>query len=218
MFNNDWDIVLKEELKKDYFKKLMEKIKVLYQTKTIYPEYINIFKAFKETSYANVRVVILGQDPYHGEGEANGLAFSVPNNTKTPPSLKNIIKEINEEGKVRSNNDLTDLAQQGVFLLNTVLTVEKDKPLSHKKIGWEIFTDSVIKKLNEKEKVIFVLLGKESQKKKILINKRHIIIETSHPSPLSVYRGFSGSKIFNKINDNLEQKINWIGDNNGESN
>lgn len=218
MFNNDWDIVLKEELKKDYFKKLMEKIKALYQTKTIYPEYTNIFKAFKETSYANVRVVILGQDPYHGEGEANGLAFSVPNNTKTPPSLKNIIKEINEEGKIRRNNDLTDLAQQGVFLLNTVLTVEKDKPLSHKKIGWEIFTDNVIKKLNEKEKVIFVLLGKESQKKKILINKKHIIIETSHPSPLSVYRGFSGSKIFNKINDNLEQKINWIGDNNGESN
>lgn len=218
MFNNDWNLILKEEINKEYFKELIKKINTLYLTKTIYPEYNNIFKAFNDTSYENINVVILGQDPYHGEFEAHGLAFSVPNGVKIPPSLRNIMNEISNEYGTRISTDLSDLAKQGVFLLNTVLTVEKDKPLSHRDMGWEIFTDAVIKKINEKEKVAFVLLGKHAQNKKNLISDKHIILETSHPSPLSSYRGFNGSQIFKKINDNLDKKINWIGDINGKSN
>lgn len=209
MFENDWQEILKEEIKKEYFLNLMSFINKEYKDKIIFPNYENIFRAFKLTPYNSVKVVILGQDPYHGENEADGLAFSVPTGVKTPPSLRNILKEISDK---RSNTNLEDWAKQGVFLLNTVLTVEKDKPLSHNNMGWEIFTDSVISSLNKKEKVIFVLLGKNAQAKRNLIDNKHIILMTSHPSPLSAYRGFNGSDIFSKINENLKEPINWIGE------
>ena len=215
MINKKWDIVLKDEFNKDYFKKLGIFVKNEYKTKTVFPPYNNIFDALRFTDYDDVLVVILGQDPYHGLGEAHGLSFSVHQNVKMPPSLQNIFKELYSDlGIKRTNSDLTDWAKQGVLLLNSIMTVEKDKPLSHKDKGWEIFTDTIIKKLNEREKpVIFVLWGSFARSKKELItNKRHHIIESVHPSPLSVQRGFFGSKPFSKINEYLKEtneKINW---------
>jgi len=216
MINKKWDIVLKDEFRKDYFKKLGIFVKEEYKTKNIFPPYKNIFDALRFTDYDEVKVVILGQDPYHGLGEAHGLSFSVHNNVKTPPSLLNIFKELYNDLKiVRNKSDLTDWANQGVLLLNSIMTVEKDKPLSHKNKGWEIFTDTIIKKLNEREEpVIFVLWGSFARsKKEFITNKRHIIIESVHPSPLSANRGFFGSKPFSKINYDLtkrgKSKINW---------
>ncbi len=216
MINKKWDEVLLSEMKKEYFKNLGIFVKKEYQTKTVFPPYKNIFDALRFTDYDEVKVVILGQDPYHGLGEANGLSFSVHNNVRRPPSLQNIFKELeNDLGIVREESDLTDWAKQGVLLLNSIMTVEKDKPLSHKNRGWENFTDAIIKLLNEREKpVIFVLWGSFARSKKELItNKRHPIIESVHPSPLSANRGFFGSKPFSKINYFLEQnhieKINW---------
>ena len=216
MINKKWDIILKEELKKEYFKNLGIFIKNEYKNKIIFPNYTNIFNALKFTDYDSVKVVILGQDPYHGFGEAHGLSFSVKQGVKMPPSLVNIYKELYSDlGIKRTCSDLTDWAKQGILLLNSILTVEQDKPLSHKNKGWEIFTDTIIKKLNEREEpVIFLLWGNYARsKKEIITNKRHKIIESVHPSPLSANRGFFGSKPFSKINDYLKnigkEEIKW---------
>lgn len=215
MINKKWDTVLQEEFKKDYFKKLGIFVKNEYKNKTIFPPYNNIFDALRFTDYDDVLVVILGQDPYHGLGEAHGLSFSVHEGIKMPPSLQNIFKELYSDiGVKRTCSDLTDWAKQGVLLLNSIMTVEQDKPLSHKDKGWEIFTDTIIKKLNEREQqIVFVLWGSFARSKKELItNKNHKIIESVHPSPLSVHRGFFGSKPFSKINEYLKdinKKINW---------
>ena len=215
MINKKWDIVLRDEFKKEYFKELGIFVKNEYKHKTVFPPYENIFDALRFTDYDDVLVVILGQDPYHGLGEAHGLSFSVHNNVKMPPSLLNIFKELYSDlGIKRTNSDLTDWAKQGVLLLNSIMTVEQDKPLSHKDKGWEIFTDTIIKKLNEREEpVIFVLWGSFARsKKEFITNSRHYIIESAHPSPLSASRGFMGSKPFSKINNFLSKrnkKINW---------
>ena len=216
MINRKWDIVLKDEFKKDYFRKLGMFVKQEYKAKTIFPPYKNIFDALRFTDYDDVKVVILGQDPYHGLGEAHGLCFSVKEGVKIPPSLQNIFKELeNDLGIKREESDLTSWAKEGVLLLNAIMTVEKDKPLSHKDKGWAIFTDNIISKLNEREDpVIFVLWGSFARSKKELItNKRHKIIESVHPSPLSVHRGFFGSRPFSKINNYLKEmnkeEINW---------
>lgn len=216
MINKKWDIVLKEEMQKDYFRQLGHFVKSEYATKRCFPEYKNIFNALRFTDYDEVKVVILGQDPYHGEKEAHGLSFSVQKGVKRPPSLDNIFKELyNDLGIRRENNDLTDWAKQGVLLLNSIMSVVMDHPLSHQNHGWEQFTDAIISKLNEREKpVVFVFWGSYARSKKVLItNTRHKIIESVHPSPLSAYRGFFGSKPFSKINQilikNGESEIKW---------
>ena len=216
MINNKWDEVLSNEFKKDYFKKLSIFVKNEYNKKEIYPKYNDIFNALRYTDYDDVKVVILGQDPYHGYNEAHGLSFSVKKGTPMPPSLQNIFKELENDLNIKkTDSDLTSWAKQGVFLLNSIMTVEKDKPLSHKDKGWEIFTDNIIKCLNEREKpIVFVLWGSYARSKKVLItNKRHLVLESVHPSPLSAYRGFFGSKPFSKINAFLEknniEKIEW---------
>ena len=216
MINKKWDIVLKEEFQKDYFKKLGMFVKSEYKTKIIFPDYENIFNALKFTDYDDVKVVILGQDPYHGIGEAHGLSFSVREGVRMPPSLLNIFKELYSDlGIKRTKSDLTDWSKEGVLLLNSIMTVVKDTPLSHKNKGWEVFTDTIISKLNEREEpVIFLLWGSFARSKKELItNKRHKIIESVHPSPLSASRGFFGSKPFSKINNCLKEmnkeEIKW---------
>lgn len=216
MINKKWDEVLSEEVKKDYFKNLGIFVKSEYKNKTVFPPYKNIFDALRFTDYDEVKVVILGQDPYHGLGEAHGLSFSVKEGIKMPPSLLNIFKELKSDlGIERTKTDLTDWAKQGVLLLNSIMTVIKDSPLSHKNKGWEFFTDNIIKKLNEREDpVIFVLWGNFARSKKSLItNSRHKIIESAHPSPLSASRGFFGTKPFSKINNYLKQmnkdEIKW---------
>ena len=206
MINKKWDILLKDEIKKDYFKNLGIFIKNEYNKKIIYPEYKDIFKALRLTDYDEVKVVILGQDPYHGEKEAHGLSFSVPEGVKMPPSLLNIFKELNNDLNIKRNNtDLTDWAKEGVLLLNSIMTVVKDTPLSHRNKGWEIFTDKLIELLGErKEPIVFILWGNYARSKKELIkNKNHLILESVHPSPLSANRGFFGSKPFSKTNDFL---------------
>ncbi len=216
MIGNDWDEVLSEEYKKDYFLKIKDKVRGEYNNKTIFPPANRVFYAFRETSYKDTRVVILGQDPYHGVGEANGLCFSVNEGIKMPPSLKNIYKELYDDlGIRRESSDLSDWAKSGVLLLNSVLTVEKDKPASHKWIGWEEFTDSVIKKLNEKEEpIVFILWGNFAKgKMKYITNPKHLVITSSHPSPFSVNYGFFGSRPFSRANkflkDNGFKEIEW---------
>lgn len=216
MIGNNWDKILEEEYHKEYFLELINKVNNEYRNKIIFPEYKNIFNAFKLTPYEVVKVVIIGQDPYHGEKEAHGLSFSVLEGVARPPSLNNIFKELYSDlGIKKESNDLTNWAKEGVMLLNSILTVEKDKPLSHKDFGWTYFTDSVIKKINEKtEPVIFILWGNYARSKKELItNKIHYIIESAHPSPLSASRGFLGSKPFSKTNKILKElgkkEINW---------
>lgn len=213
---NDWDTILQEEFEKEYFKNLINRVNHEYRYKTIYPDYENIFNALKLTSYKDVKVVILGQDPYHGEKQAHGLSFSVHDDVARPPSLNNIIKELyNDLGIVKKNNELTSWAKEGVLLLNALLTVEENKPLSHKDFGWEIFTDAIIKKINEKETpVVFILWGSYARSKKIYItNPKHFVIESAHPSPLSASRGFFGSRPFSKTNMLLKQsglkEIRW---------
>ena len=207
MIGNDWDTVLDQEFKKDYFYNLLKFVQGEYARKTIYPSKKEVFKAFRYTPYKNVKVVILGQDPYHGEGQAEGLSFSVPKGIKKPPSLVNIFKELETDlgCKMPVSGSLVPWAKQGVLLLNTVLTVIKDQAASHKDIGWEVFTDEVIKKINEKEEpVVFILWGSYARsKKKYITNKHHLIIESAHPSPLSAYNGFFGSKPFSKTNEFL---------------
>ena len=207
--NNNWDIILKDEYEKEYFKNLLNYINEEYNNKTVYPLKENIFKALEYTDYNDIKVVILGQDPYHGEGEAQGLSFSIPNDIRITPSLRNIFKELKNDLNIeRTNTDLTDWAKQGILLLNAILTVCKDTPLSHKDKGWEIFTDEIIKKINEREDpVIFILWGNYARsKKKLITNKNHYIIESVHPSPLSASRGFFGSKPFSKTNNFLISK------------
>jgi uracil-DNA glycosylase len=206
MINKKWDIILKDEFKKDYFRNLGCFVKSEYKKHICYPKYSDVFNALRFTDYDEVKVVILGQDPYHGEGEAHGLSFSVHDDVRRPPSLNNILKELNSDlGIVRSGNELTDWAKQGVLLLNSVLTVVKDTPLSHKGKGWEIFTDNIIRYLNDRnEPIVFILWGSYARSKKELItNKKHFIIESAHPSPLSASRGFFGSRPFSRANDFL---------------
>ena len=217
MLGNDWDEILKDEIEKDYFQNLLSFIKKEYTEKTIYPKQTEIFKAFRNTSYKETKVVILGQDPYHGENQAEGLSFSVKVGVNKPPSLQNIFKELHDDlgYSIPSTGSLVKWSEEGVLLLNTVLTVEKDKAASHKDIGWETFTDSVIKKLNEKNSpIVFILWGSFARNKKSLItNKNHYIIESAHPSPFSAYNGFFGSKPFSKTNNFLISKglkpIDW---------
>lgn len=215
-FHNDWDIVLKDEVQKEYFNNILKEVSELYNTKTIYPPKKDVFNAFR-LSYKDVKVVILGQDPYHGEGEAHGFAFSCLKKP-IPPSLKNIYKELYDDLGIKkdmTDGNLMPWVRQGVMLLNTGLTVEKDKPNSHKNIGWHIFTDAVIQKLNERDKpLVFILWGNNAkEKKKFITNPKHLIIESAHPSPFSANYGFFGSKPFSKTNNFLEKnnitKINW---------
>lgn len=216
MFNNDWDIVLKDIIDSSYFNDLMNRVNQEYEDNIVYPKKDDLFKALRLLNYADVKVVIVGQDPYHGEGEAHGLAFSVPEGIKIPPSLRNIFKELyNDLGIVRTKTDLTDWEESGVLLLNSVLTVKKDTPGSYSKFGWQSFTDEVIKKLNERNKpVVFILWGNYAISKECLItNNRHLVIKSVHPSPLSASRGFFGSKPFSKTNNFLKTnniiEIEW---------
>ncbi len=216
MINKKWDIVLKEEMNKEYFKKLGIFVKNEYKSKICYPQYKDIFNALRYTDYDEVKVVILGQDPYHGENEAHGLSFSVKDDVRRPPSLNNIFKELESDlGIKKTNNDLTNWAKQGVLLLNSIMSVVKDTPLSHKEKGWEIFTDNIIKLLNEREEpMVFILWGGYARsKKKLITNKNHYIVESVHPSPLSAYNGFFGSRPFSKTNNFLISKniqpIDW---------
>lgn len=217
MIGNDWDIILKEEISKEYFIELLEFIRKEYQQKTIYPKQTEIFKAFRNTSYKDTKVVILGQDPYHGVNQAEGLSFSVKVGIQKPPSLQNIFKELNSDLglPIPEHGSLVSWTEKGVLLLNTVLTVEANKPASHKDLGWEKFTDEVIKKVNEKSSpVVFILWGSFARSKKSLItNPIHYIIESPHPSPFSAYNGFFGSKPFSKTNNFLISKnlepIDW---------
>ena len=215
-FHNDWDEILYEEISKDYFKNILNEVNKLYEEKTIYPPKKDVFNAFR-LSYKDVKVVILGQDPYHGEGEAHGYAFSCLK-TPIPPSLKNIYKELYDDLGIKKDildGNLMPWVRQGVMLLNTGLTVEKDKPNSHKDLGWNTFTDEVIRKLNEREKpVVFILWGNNARAKKDLItNSNHLVIESAHPSPFSARNGFFGSKPFSKTNNFLIKNginpINW---------
>lgn len=217
MIGNNWDELLKEEFKKDYFIKLLDFVKNEYKTKTIYPKQNEVFNAFRYTDYDNVKVVILGQDPYHGPNQAEGLSFSVSNEVLKPPSLKNIFKELESDLQIPfpEVNSLKKWAKEGVLLLNAVLTVEEHKPTSHKDRGWEIFTDDVIKLLNEKETpIVFILWGNYARSKKELItNPIHLVIESAHPSPFSAHNGFFGSKPFSKTNEFLKKnnikEIDW---------
>ena len=217
MIGNDWDLALKEEFEKDYFLKIKDFINKEYETKTIYPPYDDIFNAFKLTPLNEVKVVILGQDPYHEKGQAHGLAFSTPAGRPKPRSLNNIFKEINAEYDypIPESGCLESWANQGVFLLNTVLTVEEGNANSHSKCGWQIFTDNVIKLLDcQTQPIVFLLWGKQAEKKKELIkNPNHLVLITSHPSPFSARRGFFGSNHFIKANEFLKQnnlkEINW---------
>ncbi|MCR5232155.1 MAG: uracil-DNA glycosylase [Acholeplasmatales bacterium] len=212
----NWNTFIEEEKKKDYFKKLMVSVNKEYEDNICYPSYDNIFHAFEMTPLDNVKVVILGQDPYHEPNQAHGLAFSVLCD-KLPPSLINIYKEMESDLgiKVKQDGNLDYLARQGVLLLNTVLTVRKGEAFSHKDYGWQVFTDNVIKLLNElNQPIVFILWGSPSIKKeKLLNNPNHLVIKSAHPSPLSSYRGFFGSKPFSRTNNFLISNgimpINW---------
>lgn len=217
MIGNSWDEKLKVIWNSPGFHNFYNMIMKLYDEKTIYPLKENIFNAFKFTSYENVKVVIVGQDPYHGEGEAHGLSFSVQDNIKIPPSLQNIYKELYDDLGIppKKTGNLTGWAKEGVLLLNSTLTVEKDKANSHQGLGWQYFTDYVIKVLNLSEKpIVFILWGNFARSKKVLItNPKHLILESPHPSPFSAYNGFFGSKPFSKTNDflikNNIKPIDW---------
>lgn len=203
-----WKTIIQKERQKEYFKKLNIFLEKEYRTKKIYPKKKNIFKAFELCSYENLKVVIIGQDPYHQKGQAQGLAFSTPNHIKNPPSMVNIIKEvISDTGDCLClDGNLTPWAKQGVLLINTILTVEDSKPKSHEKKGWEIFTDTIIKYIStHKENIIFILWGAPAIKKmKLIDDKKHHILTAPHPSPLSSYRGFFGCKHFSKTNTLLK--------------
>ncbi|SFQ31735.1 Uracil-DNA glycosylase [Psychrobacillus psychrotolerans] len=202
-----WKDVLREEQEKPYFKKLQLFLDEEYASQTIFPKRTEIDSAFKMTAYDNVRVVILGQDPYHGEGQAHGMSFSVKPGVRIPPSLRNMLKELEDDlgCPLPTSGYLEKWAKQGVLLLNTVLTVRAGEANSHKGMGWETFTDTVIQKLSNRDKpIIFVLWGKPAQSKIILIDtEKHTILQAPHPSPLSAHRGFLGSKPYSKINASL---------------
>lgn len=217
MIGNDWDELLKVVWNSPGFNNFYHKILHEYDIKTIYPPKDYIFNALKLTSYKDTKVVIVGQDPYHGEHQAHGLSFSVQKGVKVPPSLQNIYKELYDDlgVPIRNDGDLTGWAKQGVLLLNAVLTVEKDKAASHRNWGWELLTDYIIKVLNMKEEpVVFILWGNFAKEKaKLITNPHHYIITSPHPSPFSAYSGFFGSKPFSKTNDYLVKNnlktIDW---------
>ena len=212
----DWNEVLAPIKNTEYFDQLWSNVKKEYETEKCFPPKKQIFRALELTPFEEVKVVIIGQDPYHNDFQANGLCFSVSEQVPAPPSLKNIFKELRDDlGIVRTKKELDDWAGQGVLLLNATLTVKAHTPNSHKNLGWEKLTDFIIKEISyRKENVVFVLWGAFAQKKEELINSsKHFIIKSAHPSPFSVYRGFYGSKPFSKINDYLESKnseiISW---------
>ena len=213
----EWDEILNEEFNSFEYRNLREFLKTEYSNHTVYPDMYNIFNSMKFTSFDNVKVVLLGQDPYHNEGQAMGLSFSVPKGMERPPSLVNMYKELKDELDIpiSASGDLTCWAKQGVLLLNAVLTVRAHQANSHKGKGWEFFTDSIIKKISDKkEKVVFLLWGANARSKKPLIDgKKHLILECAHPSPLSAYNGFFGCGHFKRTNEYLiengKQPIDW---------
>ena len=215
--NNDWAEALKEEYRKPYYRELYKKINEEYRTREIFPPSDEIFSAFHLTPLKNVKVVILGQDPYHNDGQAHGLCFSVKPDVEIPPSLVNIYKELHDDCGcyIPDNGYLTKWAKQGVLLLNTVLTVRAHQANSHKEIGWEQFTDAAIKVLAEQDRpMVFILWGRPAQRKKEMIhNPKHLVLMSAHPSPLSAYRGFFGGRHFSKTNEFLIQNglepIDW---------
>lgn len=217
VLGNSWDELLKEEFNKEYYQNLRKKLANEYRTHTVYPAMENIFNALKYTSFEDVKVLLLGQDPYHGEGQAHGLCFSVQKGVQKPPSLKNMFKELYSDLGIAepSHGCLTDWAKQGVLLLNTVLTVRAGEPNSHKKLGWTIFTDRIIEILNDREDpVIFVLWGRNAiDKLPLITNTQHYVLTAAHPSPLSATRGFMGCKHYSKINEILlsmsKTPIDW---------
>ena len=213
-----WQDIIDNEKEKPYYKSLKEEIDKRYETSRVFPEKKNIFKAFSLSKIEDLKVVILGQDPYHGFGQAQGLSFSTPANIKNPPSMMNILKEINDDlGKksICEDGDLTPWAKDGVLLLNTILTVEEGFPKSHHNLGWEIFTDNIIKYISDNcQDIVFILWGSPAISKiKLIDKKKHHILTSPHPSPLSSYRGFFGSKHFSKTNEILKnlgkKEINW---------
>lgn len=216
-FNNSWDILLKDEFQKPYYLNLRKFLVQEYKIQTIYPHMNNIFNALKYTDYKDVKVVILGQDPYHQPNQAHGLCFSVLKGVNPPPSLQNMYKEIHAEYgyPIPQHGELTYWAEQGVLMMNTVLTVRESQPNSHKGMGWEIFTDNVISLLNLRpEPMVFLLWGANARaKKKLITNPNHLVLESAHPSPLSAYNGFFGNGHFKKANDFLKSKgmaeIDW---------
>lgn len=213
----EWECALHEEFSKEYYKNLFFFIRKQYSETIVYPKADEIFTAFHLTPLEKVKVVILGQDPYHNEGQAHGLCFSVKPQVAIPPSLENIYKELHDDlgCKIPSHGCLTSWAKQGVLLLNTVLTVQAHKPMSHRGVGWEEFTDAAIAKINTQDRpIVFILWGKPAQEKaKMLSNPKHLVLKAPHPSPLSAYRGFFGSKPFSQTNDflikNGETPIQW---------
>ncbi|OBZ19021.1 uracil-DNA glycosylase [Bacillus sp. FJAT-27264] len=217
MFGNDWDKVLQEEVEKPYFDELRYALAREYKTHTVYPPKDELFSALKLTPYEGTRVVILGQDPYHGEGQAHGLSFSVKPGVRIPPSLRNIYAELHEDigMPIPTHGYLKHWAEKGVLMLNAVLTVRESQPNSHKGLGWERFTDAIMEKLNERTvPMVFILWGSHAQKKGAFIDKkRHLVIQSPHPSPLSAHRGFLGSRPFTQANRYLEshglQGIDW---------
>lgn len=216
LFNTDWWTFFKTQVNEDYFKNLINFMESEYNSNLIYPPRDKVFNAFVLTSFKDVKVIILGQDPYHGENQANGLSFSVKEGQKLPPSLKNIFKELQSDLDIYNNSgDLSSWAKQGVLLLNATLTVQAKKPGSHQNKGWEVFTDVVIRELSDnKEHLVFILWGAYAQKKGQHIDRtKHLVIESAHPSPFSVYRGFFGSKPFSLTNEYLvkngNKSIDW---------
>ena len=217
IIHNSWQTILTDEFEKEYYQKLRNFLKKEYTTQKIHPDMYHIYEALELTPYEKVKVVILGQDPYHGVNQAHGLSFSVQPGVKIPPSLNNIYKELQSDLGISpvKHGNLVSWAKQGVLLLNTVLTVREGQAYSHRGKGWEILTDKIIGKLNEREKpIVFILWGKPAQEKMKMIDKsRHIILTSAHPSPLSAHRGFLGSKPFSKTNDALmalgETPIDW---------
>jgi len=218
MVGNDWDEILLDELHKPYFQELMANLEMEYNEHTVYPPKELLFTALELTPYKDTKVVILGQDPYHGEGQAHGLSFSVNPGVRIPPSLRNIYTELNEDigVPIPNHGSLQHLAEQGVLLLNTVLTVREHEAASHKDLGWERFTDTIMQKLNERTTpLVFILWGSHAQKKGAFIDhNRHMVIQSPHPSPLSSYRGFFGSRPFSKANQFLKaqgiDEIDWL--------
>lgn len=212
---NNWDNILKEEFNKPYFEKLMDFVDNEYENYTIYPKKENIYNALKLTSPENVKIVILGQDPYINEGQAHGLSFSVQDGIAIPPSLRNIYKELESDlGIVQPNSgNLTKWAEQGVLLLNTILTVRAGSSNSHEGRGWRTFTNKIIEYLGKKENIVFLLWGKNAQEKEWLIGSKNLVLKAPHPSPLSAYRGFFGCKHFSKANEYLKENgitpIDW---------
>lgn len=217
-FNNEWDELLKDEFKKSYYLELRKKLIYEYRTQQIFPGMYDIFNALKYTSYSDIKAVIIGQDPYHGVGQAHGLSFSVKKGVTPPPSLVNIFKEIKSDlgiDNMGKHGELTEWAKNGVLLLNSVLTVRANQARSHRNLGWEEFTDNVIRLINLREKpVVFMLWGADAKaKEKLITNPNHLILKAAHPSPLSAFNGFFGCRHFSKANEFLKSKgieeIDW---------